>query len=96
MPTYEVFVPAFLVAKILIYFPALLKMQDYKFRLHENPEFAWSPRLSAKDFMAILSNITAVRIRGTYVRQGMGFIDEVRLGTAERNGGGNQATWIER
>jgi hypothetical protein len=73
-------------------------MQEYTFRLHENPEFGWSPRLSSKDFIALLANVTAVRIRGAYVPMGSGELDEVRLGTAVRGGGGGgkDATWIER
>ena len=71
-------------------------MQEYTYKLHENPEFGWSPRLSAKDFMAILANITAIRIRGIYVPDGTGFLDEVRLGTAEQGGSGAPANWIER
>lgn len=71
-------------------------MQTYTFRLHENPEFGWSPRLSSKDFIALLANVTALKIRGTYVPMGTGFLDEVRLGTAERGGDGPPANWIER
>ena len=71
-------------------------MQDYAFRLHENPEFGWNPRLSPKDFMAALSNITGILIRGTYVPLGHGYLDEVRVGSAKRGALGRQATWIER
>ena len=73
-----------------------MQFQDYTIRLHENPEFGWSPRLNAKNFIAILSNITAIKIRGAYIPQGTGFLDEVRLETATRGGAGSQATWIER
>jgi laminin gamma 1 len=72
------------------------EMQTYTFRLHENPEFGWSPRLSAKDFMAVLANITAIKIRGSYVAQGIGFLDNINLGSASRGQSGEQATWIER
>ena len=71
-------------------------MQDYTFRLHENPKFKWSPSLSAKDFMAVLSNVTAIKIRGTYVPNGAGFLDEVKLESARRGIATGQATWIER
>lgn len=74
----------------------LPQMQDYTFRLHENTEFGWSPRLSSKDFIAILANITAIKVRATYVNRGMGFLDEVRMGSAERGDSGPPATWIER
>lgn len=72
------------------------QMQEYRIRLHENPEFGWNPSLSAKDFMAVLANITAIKIRGTYVSQGIGFLDDVSLGSARRGLGGLEATWIER
>ena len=49
--------------------------------------------ISAKDFIAILANITAIRIRGTYGGEGQGLLDEVKLGTAERGGTGPPATW---
>ena len=42
------------------------------------------------------ANITAIKIRGTYVPLGTGFLDEVHLGTAKRGAPGSQATWIER
>lgn len=78
------------------FFFLTLQMQEYVFRLHENTEFGWSPRLSSKDFIAILANITGIHIRGTYVLSGVGFLDEIRLGSAERGGAGPPATWIER
>ena len=71
-------------------------MMDYTFRLHENPKFKWTPNLSAKDFMAALANITAIKIRGSFVPQGTGYLDEVTLGSAVRGAAGGQATWIER
>ena len=77
-----------------VVYPA--QMQDYKFRLHEDPQFGWKPKLSAKDFMAVLSNITAIKIRGSFVPQGRGFLDEVKLQSAEKGSTGAQATWIER
>lgn len=72
------------------------QMQEYTFKLHESPEFAWTPSLSTKDFMAVLSNITAIRIRGSYVVQGTGFLDDVKLESAVKGYSGEQATWIER
>ena len=46
--------------------------------------------------MAVLANITAIKIRGTYVPAGTGFLDEVKLGSAVRGVASGQATWIER
>ncbi len=44
--------------------------KSYRFRLHENREYQWSPRLNAQDFVAVLSNLTAIKIRGTYTPEG--------------------------
>ena len=46
--------------------------------------------------MAVLANITSIKIRGTYVPDGTGFLDEVKLGSAARGQATGQATWIER
>lgn len=43
----------------------------YKFRLNEHPDYGWQPRLSTRDFFSVLSNLTAVKIRGTYTDRGM-------------------------
>lgn len=71
-------------------------LQEYKFKLHENPEFGWTPSLRPKDFMAVLSNISSIKIRGSFVPGGIGFIDEVQLDSAQYGGSGKPATWIER
>lgn len=44
--------------------------EDYKFRLNEHASYEWTPRLNSVDFMRLLSNITAIKIRGTYSSQG--------------------------
>ncbi|XP_066981652.1 laminin subunit gamma-1 isoform X2 [Macrobrachium rosenbergii] len=69
--------------------------QEYVFHLHEDSRFGWSPRLSSRDFMSLLSNLTAIKIRGTYTYDGKGFIDDVKLETARRGVFGDPATWIE-
>ena len=56
--------------------------QSYQFRLHEHQSLGWRPELSPAQFMRILSNLTAIRIRGTYFSPGEGFIDAVELETA--------------
>ncbi|KAK6627638.1 hypothetical protein RUM44_010117 [Polyplax serrata] len=70
-------------------------VRDYRFRLHEHPEHGWQPRLSSRDFMSVLANLTAIKIRGTYFSQGVGFLDEVKLRTARRGAAGQPANWIE-
>lgn len=44
--------------------------QEYRFRLNENLNYQWTPRLKAQDFIAILSNLTAIKIRATYSAEG--------------------------
>ena len=46
--------------------------QKYAFRLHEDPEYQWSPRLKAQEFISILANVTAFKIRATYNPDGKG------------------------
>ncbi|XP_018318768.1 laminin subunit gamma-1 isoform X2 [Agrilus planipennis] len=74
--------------------PAVQK-QHYKFRLHEHPNYGWQPRLSARNFMSVLSNLTAIRIKGTYTSGGVGFLDDVKLETASRGVAGRPALWVE-
>ncbi|XP_067209558.1 laminin subunit gamma-1 isoform X2 [Linepithema humile] len=67
--------------------------QEYRFRLHE--QYGWEPRLSSRAFMSILSNLTAIKIRGTFTHQGRGFLDDVKLETAHRGAAGEPADWVE-
>ncbi|XP_076658555.1 laminin subunit gamma-1 isoform X1 [Halictus rubicundus] len=69
--------------------------QEYHFKLHEHPKYGWEPRLSSRAFMSILSNLTAIKIRGTYTHQGRGFLDDVKLETAHRGAVGEPADWVE-
>ncbi|XP_012268511.2 laminin subunit gamma-1 [Athalia rosae] len=68
---------------------------EFKFRLHEHPDYGWQPRLSSRDFMSILSNLTAIKIRGTYTHKGRGYLDDVMLETAHRGAAGEPADWVE-
>ena len=45
--------------------------QNYKLRLHEHANYQWLPILSAMDFQKLLSNITSIKIRGTYTSGGI-------------------------
>ncbi|XP_058793265.1 laminin subunit gamma-1 [Phymastichus coffea] len=68
---------------------------EYSFRLHEHPEYNWQPQLSARAFISILANLTAIKIRGTYNHQGKGWLDDVRLETAHSGTAGEPADWVE-
>ncbi|KAK3087389.1 hypothetical protein FSP39_005285 [Pinctada imbricata] len=69
----------------------------YRFRLNERPTSQWTPRLKAQDFIAVLANLTALKIRATYNTQGVGFIDNVQLDSARLGTNtGDQATWVEQ
>lgn len=72
------------------------QIQEYAFRLHEHPDYSWQPSQSARGFMSILSNLTAIKIRASYTRTGEGFLDDVELQTAQRGAAGRGATWIEQ
>ena len=70
-------------------------IQSFSFKFHENPNYGWIPRLGPNDYISILSNITAIKIRGSYAPSGEGFIDGVQLDSAELGYSGQQVTWIE-
>jgi len=70
-------------------------LQSFVFRLNESPSLGWIPRLGAKDYISILSNITAIKIRGAFVHNGEGFIDGVQLDSAALGYSGVKVTWIE-
>ncbi|XP_058058444.1 laminin subunit gamma-1 [Anopheles bellator] len=69
---------------------------EFSFRLHENPEYTWTPSNSARGFMSILSNLTAIKIRAIYSDHGEAVLDDVELQTAHRGAAGRPATWIEQ
>lgn len=68
----------------------------YSVRLHEAHQFGWNPRLTSREFMAILSNLTAIRVRGTYTPRGTGFLDNVALLSARIGSSGAPAPWMEQ
>ena len=47
-----------------------IELQEYKFRLNEHDSYQWYPKLKAEAFISILANITAIKIRATYNRDG--------------------------
>lgn len=72
------------------------EMKEFSFTLHEHPEYSWQPSMSARGFMSILSNLTAIKIRAIYSDYGEAFLDDVELQTAHRGAAGRPATWIEQ
>ncbi|KAJ8665186.1 hypothetical protein QAD02_006848 [Eretmocerus hayati] len=70
-------------------------LQEYTFRLHEHIDYGWQPHLSNRQFISILANLTAIKIRGTYTHKGKGYLDDVKLETAHRGAVGEPADWIE-
>nr|CAH7724079.1 unnamed protein product [Callosobruchus chinensis] len=52
-------------------------------------------RLAPDAFISILTNLTAIKVRGTYSPQGVGFLDNVVLETATRGVAGKPALWVE-
>uniref|UniRef100_A0A8D9B170 Laminin subunit gamma-1 n=1 Tax=Cacopsylla melanoneura TaxID=428564 RepID=A0A8D9B170_9HEMI len=71
------------------------KNQEFVFRLHEHPDYGWQPKLSPQNFISVLANLTAIKIRATYAQNGVGFLDDVKLETARRGAAGSPAQWIE-
>ena len=47
------------------------RSQLYRFRLSEHESYRWTPRLSVGDFVRLLSNVTAVKIRARYSARGI-------------------------
>ena len=70
-------------------------LQSFEFLLHEDSSQGWQPQLTPLQFLSLLSNLTAVKIRGSYFSPGEGFIDGVRLETALPGSGGAAADWVE-
>ncbi|XP_060786974.1 laminin subunit gamma-2 [Neoarius graeffei] len=71
------------------------KKITYTFRLDEQPNSRWKPQLSAPEFQALLSNLTAIKIRVTFGEGGHGYLDDVTLVSA-RLGPGFPASWVEK
>lgn len=76
-------------------YPPTTIAQHYRFRLNEHKNYGWEPHLSAHSFISILSNLTSIKIRGTYTNQGTGYLDNVVLETAQRGAAGETADWVE-
>ncbi|XP_063074979.1 laminin subunit gamma-2 [Engraulis encrasicolus] len=71
------------------------KKITYTFRLDELPGSKWQPGLSSLQFQKLLSNLTAIKIRGTFGENGRGYLDNVILVSAHK-GPGSPARWVEK
>ncbi|KAM4722730.1 laminin subunit gamma-2 [Rhinophrynus dorsalis] len=69
--------------------------QTYTFRLDELSGSPWAPHLSHYDFRRLLSNVTSLRIRGTYGEYSTGYLQSVTLVSA-RPVPGKPAPWVEQ
>ncbi|GAB6031450.1 Laminin B (Domain IV) [Chamberlinius hualienensis] len=69
--------------------------QEYRFRLHEHSNYGWSPKLTTHQFVKLLNNITAIKIRASYNIGGIGFLNNVKLESASRSGYGADVRWVE-
>ncbi|XP_040002374.1 laminin subunit gamma-2 [Xiphias gladius] len=65
----------------------------YSFRLDEQPGSRWKPQLSSIQFQTLLQNLTAIKIRATFGKNGRGYLDNVQLVSAQR-GDGVPARWV--
>ncbi|XP_061427845.1 laminin subunit gamma-1-like isoform X1 [Lethenteron reissneri] len=70
--------------------------QTYTYVLHENPAYPWTPQIPANEFRKLLSNLTAIKLRGTYSDKSTGRLGEVRLVTARPGYGAAAAGWVEQ
>ncbi|XP_064648977.1 laminin subunit gamma-1-like isoform X2 [Lineus longissimus] len=69
--------------------------QNYTFRLNAHPDYEWLPRLQPVEFISILADIKAIKVRATYTAQGVGYLKEFQIGSAQRNGG-REGSWVEQ
>ncbi|CAD5234464.1 unnamed protein product [Bursaphelenchus xylophilus] len=72
---------------------------NYRFKLHANQIYQWSPSLREVDFISVLANLTAIKIRGTYGRNDVGFLSNFYIGSAglivPENVESKEAKWVE-
>uniref|UniRef100_A0A183C055 Rhomboid domain-containing protein n=1 Tax=Globodera pallida TaxID=36090 RepID=A0A183C055_GLOPA len=77
--------------------------QNYRFRIHADPRLQWSPASHEVDFISVLSNLSEIRIKGTFSRGDVGFMSQFSMGSAtdvfELDNDGiprGRADWVER
>ncbi|KAI4872562.1 hypothetical protein NFI96_023212, partial [Prochilodus magdalenae] len=75
--------------------PVGVLTRAYSQRLDEQPASRWKPQLSSTEFQTLLSDLTAIKIRGTFGENGRGYLDDVVLVSA-RPGSGTPAAWVKK
>uniref|UniRef100_A0A183CJ16 Laminin EGF-like domain-containing protein n=1 Tax=Globodera pallida TaxID=36090 RepID=A0A183CJ16_GLOPA len=77
--------------------------QNYRFRIHADPRLQWSPASHEVDFISVLSNLSEIRIKGTFSRGDVGFMSQFSMGSAtdvfELDNDGiprGRTDWVER
>lgn len=60
--------------------------QRYTFRLNEEDVYEWTPKVGIQEFVSILSNLTAIKVRVTYT-SGSGYLDDFVMETATKSSG---------
>uniref|UniRef100_A0A914HV37 Laminin-like protein lam-2 n=1 Tax=Globodera rostochiensis TaxID=31243 RepID=A0A914HV37_GLORO len=76
-----------------------VREQRYRFRVHFHPSLQWSPSLRETDFIAVLSNVSAFKIRGTFSRGDVGYLYNFTVQSAHSipNGAVSEpANWVEQ
>lgn len=56
--------------------------QLFTFHLNEHVSYQWTPRLTSLEFVKMLSNLTLIKIRGSYTPEGIGYLSNVTLESA--------------
>ncbi|CAD5229337.1 unnamed protein product [Bursaphelenchus okinawaensis] len=73
--------------------------KSYRFRLHANQVYQWSPSLREVDFIGVLANLSAIKIRGTFSKGDVGFLSDFYIGTAglivPEDVESREAKWVE-
>ncbi|KAL3091629.1 hypothetical protein niasHT_024211 [Heterodera trifolii] len=76
-----------------------VREQRFRFRVHFHPSLQWSPTLRETDFIAVLSNVSAFKIRGTFSKGDVGYLYNFTVNSAASVPSGDlaePANWVEQ